>query len=249
MKKLISALSVLLLGFMYSGCTENSPTQVSEDQDRTAIEDGSFVAGDVAALGKGRDCDPWPECNKKGDSSSDIEYIVNVVAVAADDGIVVDLDTDPEDPEDKEFRASEPFLKSFCPGHSDNLTLHWRGVDCWEDGILGGVLLPDGHEKPFDYLPTQFSNHDFVGGFEFKGNGSINIDARKMTYQFWLVKDVFRSGSYQTGVQTYEDGELTKDGAFTTLHIHKFIEMCLNKKRGVGCVGGVNFGDVVFEQQ
>ena len=241
MKKLISALSVLLLGFMYSGCTENSPTQVSEDQDRTAIEDGSFVAGDVAALGK--KCTPKPECNKEGDNSSGVEYEVKV---EQGDFTIVGDDV--------------KYLESFCRGLASNkLNATWFTSDCFVDGILGGVLInPNLPPTSFDYT-TDFTNTDGDEvHFKFAGNGSLFIDVRKKTYRFWLWEKGNRSDVYETETKTYGnlgEGDLittteTVNGntiTTITLHIHESLEMCRNKKNRKGCVGDVNFGDVVFE--
>ena len=175
MKKLISALSVLLLGFMYSGCTESSLTQVSDVQDRTAIEDGSFVPGDVATLGK--KCSPKPECNKEGDNSSGIEYSVVVIPILIGD------------------------LKSFCPGLASNkLNGTWFTSDCpAANGDDDPLPL-----TPFDYTPKD-PPADAPPNVTFKGNGSIFIDVRKGTYRFWLWETDNRSDVYETLTQFEAD--------------------------------------------
>ncbi len=216
MKKLISALSVLLLGFMYSGCTENSPTQVSEDQDRTAIEDGSFVAGDVAALGKGRvKCETWPDCPKEGDNSSGVEYEVKVVIFNSGD------------------------LESFCPGFASN-----KLNGTWFTSVCPDATGDDDPPlTPFDYTPKD-PPADAPPNVTFKGNGSIFIDVRKRTYRFWLWETDNRSDVYETLTQF--EADLTESEGVITLHIHESLEMCRKVKNQMLCVGKVNFGDVVY---
>ena len=122
-------------------------------------------------------------------------------------------------------------LESFCYGETDiKLSAIWFTHSC------------NTGETPFLYTPTN-APQDF-----FAGNGSIVIDLKKMTYRFWLWTGDSRSDAYETGTQDFEATDMnTNSGTgVITLQIRRPLRMCLNQKRSKGCVGNVNFGDIVY---
>lgn len=222
MKKIVPLFGFILVGVLSAGCTENAPTQSSEDHVFLADEVGFQASEKIVAAGKGKPtkCDTWPDCTDE--SSGGVEYDVTVESHSK---LVITHDFVGD--------ALESNLACTAPVADFHLSAQWFTHDCPPP------------QTPFNYT-TKFgegSPHLFAG------NALININMKKMKFRVWLYDGRKGSDVYETGNQAFLGDDITLhnevdvEGGFT-LHMHRTLLM--TGKKTVGSAGYVTFHDVVF---